>query len=477
MHFVDRLSPRTYLSASQTEKLASVLLAFALVAIGFGAKGGLLLKRITWIEIVATIGAVLFYAVCLLAKPKTELKIGFSGGLLLGFSALVFASISWSIQPENSWLEANRTLTYALVFCAAIIGSQKFDSSWRVVLRAALITSITFTVFALMTKVFPEKLARDALYARLREPFDYWNATGLIAALGIPGFLWLGGRRTGHGGMNGLAYPGLFLSLLTIFLSYSRGALLAAFMGVVLWFIFTPRRLRAFAVLFVGSFSALLVARWVFGQDGLTVDQAPLDLRSAAGHQFGVLVLTVSLATTFIGWAVEFIMTDRRLKPETRQTLGIIILVFVSLILVFTAVGLTFTQRGLDGTVRYVWQSVTDPDALQPANTPGRFTEAGSVRARYWDEALKTFKESKLIGTGGGTYVNARLRYQTGKTVVVHAHSFIFQTLADFGLAGISIVVLLIIAWFFGFVKISQTLKNFQQSNMRINVLGYLPLA
>ena len=51
--------------------------------------------------------------------------------------------------------------------------------------------------WALATKVFPEALAPDETFARLREPFGYWNAVGLMAALGVPPLLWIAARRTG----------------------------------------------------------------------------------------------------------------------------------------------------------------------------------------------------------------------------------------------------------------------------------------
>ena len=38
--------------------------------------------------------------------------------------------------------------------------------------------------WALLTKVFPS-LASEETYARLREPFAYWNSVGLMAALGV----------------------------------------------------------------------------------------------------------------------------------------------------------------------------------------------------------------------------------------------------------------------------------------------------
>ena len=90
-------------------------------------------------------------------------------------------------------------------------------------------------------------------YARLQEPFGYWNAVGLTAAMGAIGCMWLGARRTGHALLSALAYPALGLLLLTLLLAYSRGALVALAVGLVLWFAIVPLRLRGAAVLIAGG--------------------------------------------------------------------------------------------------------------------------------------------------------------------------------------------------------------------------------
>src|SRR5207249_48027 len=95
---------------------------------------------------------------------------------------------------------------------------------------------------------FPGALNPDEVFARLREPYGYWNAVGLTAALGAPGCLWLGARRDGHAALGALAYPALGLMLLTVLLAYSRGALLALVLGCGLWFVLVPLRLRGAAV-------------------------------------------------------------------------------------------------------------------------------------------------------------------------------------------------------------------------------------
>ena len=68
----------------------------------------------------------------------------------------------------------------------------------------------------------PASLASEETYARLREPFAYWNSVGLMAALGVPPLLWLAARRSGHAAANALAWPGIGLLLVCLMLS-TRG--------------------------------------------------------------------------------------------------------------------------------------------------------------------------------------------------------------------------------------------------------------
>jgi tetratricopeptide (TPR) repeat protein len=69
------------------------------------------------------------------------------------------------------------------------------------------------------------------------------------------------------------------------------------------------------------------------------------------------------------------------------------------------------------------------------------------VRARYWDEALKVYADSKLLGAGAGAYATARMRYRTQPLAVRHAHGYGVQTLADLGLAGMALSLAALGAW------------------------------
>ena len=123
------------------------------------------------------------------------------GGLtLLGLTALgvyTALSITWSLAPADSWLETSRTFAYVAAFAGALALVRLVPGRWAAVLNGIGLGCVLVCAWALLTKVFPEALAPDETFARLREPFGYWNAVGLMAALGVPPLLWLAARRTG----------------------------------------------------------------------------------------------------------------------------------------------------------------------------------------------------------------------------------------------------------------------------------------
>ena len=79
---------------------------------------------------------------------------------------------------------------------------------WESLLVGVMVAGLAVSAYALATRIFPGALSANEVYARLRAPFDYWNAIGLTAALAVPPFLWLGSRREGHGTVGGARLPG-----------------------------------------------------------------------------------------------------------------------------------------------------------------------------------------------------------------------------------------------------------------------------
>ena len=425
--------------AVESDWIYAGLLGIALAWVAVKANGGLRIDDTTVVEIVVDLAAGVVAALAVLAIPSVRRHVPgtVAAALFALFATATAVSTVWSVVPDQSWIEANRLLTYFAVFVVGVAFVRLAPHRWTVVLGGVTIACLVVSGWALMHKIFPAWLEPDEIYARLREPFGYWNAVGLMAALGVPGCLWVGARRAGHSAFNALAYPATGLLLVVVLLAYSRGALLALVVGCIFWFSVVPLRLRGFAVLAAGTAGAFFVIAWTFGQDALSADKVPLTLRDQAGHQLGIAMVFMLLALLAAGLAVNFYASRRSPGPLARRRAGIAILVLLALIPVAAAGALAASNRGLGGSISHGWDTLTNPNAKLPSNDPGRLTAVGSVRARYWNDAFKIGGDHPWIGVGAGGYDTARLHYRNDNLQVAHAHGFLVQTFADRGVLGL----------------------------------------
>jgi len=428
--------------------LTGLLIVGIFCLIEFYAKGGLNLKSMTNTEMALTLGSGLLVAGAALLAPAGTRAYGlWPAGLLLAFTALTALSIVWSVQPDHSWQDSGRLLAYSGVLTAGVALVRVAPTRWPAVLGGLTAAAAVVCGYALATKIFPGSLAPSDTFARLSEPYGYWNAVGLTAAMGAIGCLWLGARRTGHALARALAYPAMALMLLTLVLAYSRGALVAMMIGVALWLCLVPLRLRAAALLIAGAVGAGAVAGWDFSRHALSAEHVGLAARTSAGHQLGALTVAMLLALTLLGIAVGFLTGRRAPSLLARRRAGAALLAAIVLVLLAFTGALAHSHRGLTGTVSHAINALTDPNAKTPPNTPGRLTAVASVRARYWKEALQVFKAHPLVGAGAEGYWTAHQRYETQTLEVRHAHGFLVQTLADLGLVGLLLALALALAW------------------------------
>ena len=202
-----------------------------LLLVTFYAKGGLNLETMTTTEMALTIGAGVLVAASSLAGARRARAPVRRCGRSACCSRSRCSRRSRSCgrcSPTHSWQDAGRMLAYSGVFGAgggarargprALAGGARRARRWR---RSSCAAT------RWLTKVFPAS-TRPNTSARLQEPYGYWNAIGLTAAMGVIGCLWLGARRSGHALLQRARLPGLGLLLLTLLLAYSRGALRGA---------------------------------------------------------------------------------------------------------------------------------------------------------------------------------------------------------------------------------------------------------
>jgi hypothetical protein len=426
----------------------TVLIAGVLCFVAFHAGGGLNLAHMTTVEIVLSIGSGLIVACAvLLDRSRGPVYGAWPVALLIALTALTALSVIWSVQPDDSFKDAGRMLAYCGVFAAAVTLARVVPARWPAVVGGVVLAAVVVCVYALLTKVFPDQFDPGDIYARLRAPYSYWNAIGLTAAMGAIGCMWLGARRAGHALLSALAYPAMGLMLLTLMLAYSRGALVALVLGLALWFCIVPLRLRGAAVLLCGAIAAGGVIAWDFSRHALNSDSIALDARTSAGHQLGVLIAVMLIVLTLAGLAFGFWTGRNAPSIISRRRAGAILLSVLVLVIVAFAGALAASHRGFTGSISHGLHALTDPHAAVPSNTPGRLTAVGSVRARYWNEALKVFQAHPALGAGAEGYATARLRYRTETLDVRHAHGYAVQTLSDLGLVGLLLTLALLAAW------------------------------
>jgi hypothetical protein len=428
--------------------LPTLLVAGVLCFVAFVAGGGLNLSDMTTVEIALTLGAGLVATTAVLLGPAGMRAYGaWPLALLLAFTALTALSVVWSVQPDDSFKDAGRMLAYCGVFGACIVLARTLPARWPAVLGGVVLAALVVCGYALLTKVFPAQFDASDIYSRLRAPYSYWNAIGLTAATGAIACLWLGARRAGHALVSALAYPAMGVMLLTLMLAYSRGALVALVLGLALWFCIVPLRLRAAAILISGAVLAGAVVAWAFSTHALNTDNVQLPARTTAGHQLGALILVMLALLTLVGLAFGFWTGRNAPSIISRRRAGALLLSLLAVVILAFAGALAASHRGFTGSISHGVHSLTDPHAAVPPNTPGRLTAVGSVRARYWNEALKVFKAHPVLGAGAEGYATARLRYRTETLDVRHAHGYVVQTLADLGIVGLVMTLALLFMW------------------------------
>ena len=433
----------------------AVAIAAAITAICFGATEGIEttdgigLVPNTVLQMSLTIGAGVLVAAAAGLRARSSGRLWGVGSAAALFALAIYTAFSliWSVDPANSWIEANRTFAYAATFAGAVAAVRLIGHRWRSVLAGVLLATVAVSLYALASKVFPASLDLADPYARISQPFGYWNAVGVTAALGIVPCLWLGARREGHGVVNALAAPALCALIVTLMLSYSRGALIAAVVGAALWFVLVPLRLRALAVLAVGGLAAAPVVIWTYRQPLLTDDHVVIGSRTFWGHRLGLILVAALVAAFVAAVLVRFAAERWPLSAPARRRLGIAVLVALALV-PFAALGvLAHSQRGLGGSISHGWNTLTNPNSTQPVTNPGRLIDASNDHALYWSYALDVFRTSPMVGAGAGAYPIADQRFMTGPALAMQAHSYVFQTLADLGLVGLGLSLLLAGAW------------------------------
>lgn len=417
-----------------------ILVLLAGVAVLSFLSGGYILQRTAPVVFVlAALGMIAVWRARGLVQPSRPYLVA-----VAAFSGLVVwtgLSVVWSAGPDLSWLSFDVAILYLLVLIAVglLPGG---PLQLRLAAQGFGVVVLVVAVYALLGKVTPDLVTHAHLFPRLRAPVGYWNVLAALIVMAVPVFLVTASRKTTSSWARGLATAALVVLVFTFFFTFSRGGYVALAAALLVYFVFTTRRLSALASL---AIAVALVGLVLFGlRDLETLFTATVDdgLRSSQGHVLA-LWLVVALAAAFAA-QVLVALAERRWTLSAAHVRLIGAAVVAALVIVPLAFGTVYVLQHGGGE----WVSAQYRAALSPAgptNDVQRLSSLGSSgRASWYREALRGFGDSPVTGTGAGTFRFTNDLYRTTNLIAKHSHSQWLNVLTELGVVGLVLFLVVI---------------------------------
>jgi O-antigen ligase len=360
--------------------------------------------------------------------------------LLIGFAGWTLSSAAWSDSSARAMLEFDRVLLYVLTLALfGTLAPRRSRLEWgiRGLATAATVVCAAALATRLAADVFP--IAANVHDDRLSFPLTYWNALGLLAALGLVACMHLtsGARqpRTARV-LSAAAMPLLAAALL---LTFSRGSLLLAAVGLVVYMgLARPRRLpTALASTVVPIAAALVLA---YRADLLASDRFDSAAAIAQGHGLALAIALCMAGAALLRWIA--LPVDDRLLARSSSVASLRTKLLAALAV--GAVGLGAAGAlGAPAAGQRQWDRFVSGDAVdRGGDTRSRLSDAGNNgRLDHWDVAFRAWREKPAAGHGAGTYRLLWARDRPYGFTVNDGHSLYLEVLAELGAVGLLLLL------------------------------------
>jgi O-antigen ligase len=357
-----------------------------------------------------------------------------AGLCLAGLAALAALSMLWGSDNGHAYDDVVRTLFYLGVFVLVVLAANRGDAvSWLAGLAIGL---VAVAVLALGGRFepswfgYPDAQVVDQLPAaagRLTYPVGYWNGLAAAMATALTLLAWLAARsrtvisRT-------LATAAMPTVLLAMWMTGSRGGLVAAALGIAVLLGFARRRTAIVAGLGLGTVAGAIAIVIVEGYSELQHD--PLSAASASQGDKMLLILLALTAVTGLGrWFLDAHI--ERLSLPERVGRGALVALVIALL---ATVALS------DPVER--WNDFKElPTGQENGNGISQLRIGGSGRYQFWEQALDAFASKPIAGVGAAGYTPYWLEHRDVAIPATRAHSLLFETMAELGAIGLALLL------------------------------------
>ncbi|HEX7292905.1 MAG TPA: O-antigen ligase family protein [Solirubrobacterales bacterium] len=391
----------------------------------------------TFLPMTLALLALLVVGLLALPLPRPSRAQWAAIGLIAGYAAWSYLSITWADQQGMAWDGANRTAMYAIVF--ALFALWPIRGSVAAAIAAAYALGIAgLGIVELIRAGATENPIAFLNEGRLSEPTGYANANVALWMTAFWPALLLAGRRELPAWLRGplLGSAGLLVAL--AMLGQSRGWVVIMPAMVLLAIALIPGRGRTIAALALVAVAVAAISDpllEVFRQfDADTVGSQGMDEAARA-----TLVAFVLLTFAGVAWA----MVDRApvIGSAGRKRAGTALVVgFAVTCLVGVAAFSVVRGNPLSETAD-AWNEFKDGTADSSSGNARLGTIGGSYRYDYWQVAWESFEEHPLIGIGADNFGREYLlRGESGQTPA-YPHSVEMRTLSQTGLIGVLLLL------------------------------------
>ena len=337
-------------------------------------------------------------------------------------------------------------MTFALF---ASVGRTRARLTWAV--RGVALVMAAVAAVALVSRVAPDVLSTTLppqSDGRLAYPLTYWNALGVFCAVAAVFCLHLssGDDRRFIRVLGAAALPVIGTTLL---LTYSRGGLLVAVIGLAAYAVFG--RPRGLLSALIAAAPGTAIAMKSAYNDTLLSGSNPTSAAAVhQGHHLALVVLLCVISAVVLRalllWLDRVLEgerspIDRHERTLKRTAIG------VTAIAVVVALAL-----GAPGAIAHRWDQFVNQQATP--TTPlirSRLTStSNNGRIELWTIAWNAFRAHPIDGTGAETFEISFYEHRPGQDVVVNAHSLYIETLGELGTVGLLFVVLYVLGTLVG---------------------------
>jgi O-antigen ligase/polysaccharide polymerase Wzy-like membrane protein len=418
-------------------RIAAVLLALlpgALVVYFSFNSGGFFPSSVGFVTLLVTAMSVLRVLVAERPFAGFTARLGIVAALFTGYAAWTLASQLWSDTQDRALIEFDRALLYlSLLVLFGLLPRPRWRMPW--ILRGLTVATLLVCTCALITRILPHVWPTSPGFVdnRLSFPLTYWNSLGILAAIGVVLALGTAANPSENRWFRAIAAAFVPVAATTLLFTFSRGAILAAVVGVVA-LMAVARSAAIGALLSVAAPTAVsLVA--AYQADLLATTDPTQPGAISQGQDVAVVVAicaVVAAALRLLTLGIDRVLAERTRKQWSREAKLLAAGAFAAAVVVAAiAVGApSWVSKQYDGFVHGGATTTTD--------LRSRLTDPSSNgRSEHWRVALKGFSSDPIKGQGAGTYQFLWERQRKDQLTVVDGHSLYLEVLSELGLPGL----------------------------------------